>query len=97
MNVVRANYGFELKEVLKHFMHFLVLCAVILLCSRFGRPKADCKDTIGLFVGDENGLIHETFLFLQDLSLMVSESSRFLPGLVVNSTIRVNIHALLSG
>jgi NAD(P)H-dependent flavin oxidoreductase YrpB (nitropropane dioxygenase family) len=30
------------------------------------------------------------------LSSMVSGSSRFLPGLVVSSTIRVNIHALLS-
>ena len=71
MDLIRANHGFEFKEVLKLFTHFRVLRAVILLCILFGIPGAQSQDSIVIFVGDENRLIHETFLFLQDRQYFV--------------------------
>ena len=71
VNVERANHGFGLKEVPYHFVHLLVLRSMIFLRVLFGVPKAQGQDTIVLFVGDEDCLIHEIFLFLQDRQYLV--------------------------
>jgi hypothetical protein len=41
----------------------------ILLCV----PETESQDSIVIFVRDENGLIDETFLFLQDWQYLVSD------------------------
>ena len=80
MNLERANHGFGVKEVLKRFTHFWVLRAVILLRILFGIPEAESQDSIVVFVGDENGLIYEAFLFLQDRQYFVIDGLRAFPG-----------------
>ena len=64
VDIERANHGFGLEQGSKHFLHFRVPRAVILLSILFGVPEAESQDSIVIFVGDENCLIYEAFLFL---------------------------------
>ena len=89
VDIERANHGFGLKQVPKRFMHFLVLRAVILLGILFGLPKAQCQNAIVLFVWRKTVSSTKPFCFFRigrTLSLMVSASCLFFPGLVVSST-----------
>ena len=99
MHVERANHGFGLKVVPQRVVDLLVLLAVILLGILPCVPKAESQNLIALRVRDEHDLVDEAALFFRigtAFSLMVLASSFDLPDLLVNSTTRVNIDALLS-
>jgi hypothetical protein len=65
----------------------------------FTVPKAQCQGLIGFCVRYQKGLVHNPACFFKigsTFSLMVLPSSRTFPDLVVTSTVRVNMEALLS-
>jgi hypothetical protein len=99
MDIERTHNWFGLEQGLQSFANTVVLLPLVTLCVLSRLPKAERQHAIRVRVRDENNLIHEPALFFRIgtiFSLMALESSLALPCLLINSTTRVNMHALLS-